>query len=159
MILPLVVIIASAAVVGTGIYLTLRGFKASEARAAGLDVSGHDASAGKHTTAVRIPHDSATTELLKRFFDGKACAVCKKPIPPVHRTGLKPGLLNRDTHETRAWDHIPNENLSSALETELPVCSECVVAESFRHRHPDLVVDRDRPQHDAQPADHIAARP
>lgn len=159
MILPLLVIIASAAVVGTGIYLTLRGFKASEARAAGLDVSGHHASAGNHTTVAKVPHDSATTERLKRFFDGKTCAVCKKPIPPVHRTGLKPGLLNPESHETRAWDHIPNENLSSALETDLPLCSECVVAESFRHRHPDLVVDRDRPQHDAQPPDRIAARP
>jgi hypothetical protein len=81
---------------------------------------------------------------LKRFFDGKECAICKRPIPPVHRTGLKPGLFNPATRETHSWDDIPNVNLPTALETQLPLCSACQVAESFRQRFSDLVVDRDR---------------
>ena len=91
----------------------------------------------------RAGHDHATNELLKHFFDGKECAICKRPIPPVHGMGLKPGLLNPATHETHSWLEIPNVNLSTALETHLPLCSECEVAESFRQRFPDLVVDRD----------------
>jgi len=155
MILPLVVILASAAAVGAGIYLTLRGFKASAARAARVDKDGHDPAAAGHAAISR--HDAATTELLRRFFDGKACAICKRPIPPVQRTGLKPGLLNPATHETHSWDQIPNENVSAALETQLPLCSACQLAESFRQRHPDLVVDRDRLRPDAHPPDRLAA--
>ena len=94
-------------------------------------------------------HDRATTRLLKRFFDRKDCAVCKKPIPPVRRMGLKPGLLNPATHEAHSWDEIPNVSLPTELENQLPLCFECEVAESFRQRFPDLVVDRDRSLQDA----------
>ena len=147
MILPLVVIIATAAVVSAGIYLTLRGFKASEARANGAAPDGHhEPSAGApHVTR----HDHATYELLKRFFDGKACAICRRAIPPVHRTGLKPGLMNPDTHDMQPWDEIPNGHTASAFQNRLPVCPSCVVAESFRHRFADRVVDRDRALSDA----------
>ena len=114
------VVFVTAAVVGAGIAFTVWRFKA------------------------RRTHDRATTELLERFFDGKECAICKRPIPPVHRMELKPGLLNPATHETHSWDEIPVANLSTVLETQLPVCPECEVAESFRQRYPGLAVDRDR---------------
>lgn len=127
------VIIATAAAVCAGIAFTVWRFKASTA------------------------HDHATTKLLKRFFDGKACAICKRPIPPVHRTGMRPGLFNPATHEAHSWDEIPNANLAAVLEAELPVCSACQVAESFRQRFPDLVVDRERTGHEA-PAPHDVVR-
>ena len=152
MILPLVVLVVSAAVIGAGCYLTVRAFRASTARA-------HN---GGHAAAVHAPgaisHNQTATELLKRFFDGKSCAICKRAIAPVQRTGPKPGLLNPGTHETQSWDHIPNENLSSTLETHLPLCSACVLAESFRQHHPDLVVDRDRSHHGAHATDRVVAR-
>lgn len=118
---PLVAILAIAAAVCAGIAVTIRAFRAKRG------------------------HDQATTELLKRFFDGKECAICGQPIPPVHRMGMKPGLLNPATHETHLWDEIPNVNLSTALEIQLPVCSACGVAESFRQRFPDRIVDGDDP--------------
>lgn len=90
----------------------------------------------------RPAHDHATTKLLKQFFDGKACAICQQPIAAVHNTGMKPGLLNPATHEAHWWDEIPKLDLSSALDTQLPICSSCLVAESFRQRFPDRVVDR-----------------
>jgi hypothetical protein len=141
---PLVVIIAiaTAAALSVGLALTLRGFKASEARANGAENNTHQPPESAHAVAAR--HDHATIELLKRFFDGKKCAICKRPIPPVHRTALKPGLLNPQTHETHSWNEIPHVNLSTMLETELPLCASCQVAESFRKRFPDHVVERDR---------------
>jgi len=156
MILPLVVLVVSAAAIGTGIYVTVRGFRASAARAAGATGGGHAPLGDAHAA---ITHDPTATELLKHFFEGRSCAICKRAIPPVQRTGPKPGLLNPETHETQAWDHIPNENLSSALGTRLPLCSACVLAESFRQHHPDLVVDRDHAQHGAHAADRAVARP
>jgi hypothetical protein len=140
---PLVVIIvvATAGLVGAGLAFTFRGFKASDARATRPENSGQRPSDAAHPVS---RHNPATDDLLKRFFDGKNCAVCKRPIPPVQRSGLKPGLLNPVTHQTHAWDQIPNENLAVMLEQELPVCNACQLAESFRQRFPDRVVDRDR---------------
>ena len=152
--LSLVVIIATTAAVCAGVVFTLRAFKAS-ARDASAESDGRQPAEAARTVA--SPHDAATTELLKRFFEGKECAICKRPIPPVHRTGLKPGLLNPATHETRSWDQIPKENLSKTLETQLPVCSSCEVAETFRQHHAALVVDRGRSSPDAQSPDRIAS--
>jgi len=145
MILPLVVIIiASAAAVSAGIYLTVRGFKASAARAVAAD--GNSNRPADTTDAPVSRHDQATIELLKAFFDGKECALCKRAIPPVQRTGLKPGLLDPTTHQTYSWDRIPHDDLPAILASHSPLCPACQVAESFRQRHPDLVVDRD-PSH------------
>ena len=153
MILPLVVLVVSAAAISAGIYLTVRGFKASAARAAGVN-TGQPAGNGH----AAVTHDQMATEQLKRFFDGKTCAICKRAIAPVLRTGPKPGLLNPETHQTQSWDHIPNENLSSALETHVPLCSACVLAETFRQHHPDLVVDRKHARHNGHAPDRVAAR-
>ena len=155
MILPLVVIIASAAAVAAGIYLTVRGFRASEARAAASSGDSPDAAPTPQAAVPR--HDLATIEQLKHFFEGKECAVCKRVIPPV-RTGPKPGLLNPTTHETFSWNHIPHENLNALLETHVPLCPTCQVAESFRQHHPDLVVDRDRVHPTTGSADQMPAR-
>jgi hypothetical protein len=145
MILPLVVLTVTAAAVAAGIYLTLRGFKASEARANSANSAGTNGQdTGATPRAAFTRHDSATIESLKRFFDGKACAICTRPIPPVQRTGPKPGLLDPATHETRSWDEIPDGNTSAVLETNLPICASCQVAESFRQRFPAHVVERER---------------
>ena len=153
--LPLLVIIVigTAAAVSAGIVFTIRGFKASDARATGTETDTHHPAEGSHAQISR--HDHAAIELLKRFFDGKSCAICKRPIPPVHRTGLKPGLFNPATHETHSWNEIPDVNLSTALQTQLPVCSSCQVAESFRQRFPDRVVDRDRSVQEAHRVDRL----
>lgn len=121
------VIIATAAAVGVGVVFTLWKFKS------------------------RPTHDHATAELLRHFFEGKACAICGHAIPAVHLhgPGMKPGLLNPETHKVHSWNDIPDEHLPKALETHKPVCASCDVAESFRQGFPDLVVDRDQ---SAQPA-------
>ena len=134
------VIIATIAVLCAGLVFSVRRLKANAALAAADGDGGDQRADAGHSAILRRDH--ATTELLKRFFDGKECAICKRPIPTVQRTGLKPGLLNPRTHEAYSWDEIPNAEVSSALETSLPLCPECRVAESFRHRFPDRVVDR-----------------
>ena len=142
-----VVALATAAVVSAGLVFTVRGFRAA-ARASDPQRNGHDPAPSGHAIS---RHDPATTEQLKRFFDGKDCAICRKAIAPVQRTGLKPGLLNPTTHETHAWEQIPSGNLTSLLDGELPLCPSCVVAESFRQRFPDRVVERERSLQGAHP--------
>src|SRR5262249_10551274 len=133
-----IILVGTAAVLSAGLYFTFRGFRASEARAAGAEKNGQSNVEPTQTVISRL--DQATTELLYRFFEGKECAVCKRPIPPVPRTGLKPGLLDPATHETHSWNEIPQLDLPAALETQLPLCPDCQVAESFRQRFPEHVV-------------------
>lgn len=133
-VLLVVVLLATAAVVGIGIFFTLRAFRAENRPPVQV----------KPTHAKSNPHDAATTAQLKHFFEGKQCAACIRPIPPMHAGDLRPGLLNANTHEAIAWDDIPAANLSTTLESHVAICSNCLMIETFRRQHPELVVDRHR---------------
>jgi len=146
--LQVLVVIASAVAIGAGVVVTYRGFKASD-RAAGADPAARKSTPPRSSAPTRDP---ATIERLRRFFDGKECAVCKRPIPAVQRTGMKPGILDPATHETYSWDEIPADTVASMLESGLPLCASCRVEESFRNRFPDRVVDREGHAHDRLPA-------
>jgi hypothetical protein len=123
------VIIATAAAVCVGVAFTVWKFKADPR------------------------HDHAATELLRRFFDGKACAICTRPIAPVHvhGPGMKPGLLNPETRQVVSWKDIPDVDLAAALETHKPICASCEVTESFRQRFPDRFVDSSQSSVPPQP--------
>lgn len=120
------ILVASAAVLGAALAFTVWRFKE------------------KHG------HNHATNHLMKRFFDGKECAVCKRPIPPVRLSGLRPGLLDRTTNKTYSWDDIPDADVPGALERLVPICSDCEVAEEFRQRFPGRAVDHERALAEAQ---------
>ncbi len=132
--LLVVVLLATAVLLGAGLFFTFRGFRA--ANRPPVDV--------KPRQMKSNPHDAATTAQLKHFFEGTECAACSRPIPPVHAFELRPGLLHAKTHEAIAWDDIPAANLSTRLESHVPICSNCLITETFRRQHPELVVDRHR---------------
>jgi hypothetical protein len=136
--LQVLVVIATTVAVSAGVVFTFRGFKAS-ARPAGAAKGGD----GDIARAANSPHDPATMERLKRFFDGRECAICRRPIPPVQRTGMKPGMLDPATHQAYSWDEVPQARVAEGLDSLLPLCASCRVAESFRSRFPDRVVDRE----------------
>jgi hypothetical protein len=134
-VLLVIVLLATVAVVWAGCFFTLRTFRAADSPP--VDV--------KPRHAKRNPHDAATTGRLKHFFEGKQCAACSRPIPPVHVGDQRPGLLNAETREEIAWDDIPAADLSTTLESHVPICSHCLIVETFRRQHAELVVDRHRP--------------
>jgi hypothetical protein len=133
-VLLVVVLVGTPALVGAGLYFTLRGFRAANRPPVEVEP----------VHAKSNPHDAATTAQLKHFFEGKQCATCSRPIPPVHAGEPRPGLLNANTHATIAWDDIPAASLSATLESHVPICSNCVLIEAFSRQHPELVVDRHR---------------
>jgi hypothetical protein len=128
MMLLVFVLLATGAVLGAGVFVTLRRFRASD----------------HPPVEVKPRHDAATTAQLKQFFQGKQCAGCSRPIPPVHAWEQRPGLRNANTHEAIAWEDIPAADLSTTLESHVPLCSNCVIVETFNRQYPDLVVDRHR---------------
>jgi hypothetical protein len=89
---------------------------------------------------IRRP-SAETMAMLRRWYDGKRCALCAQPIAPMHGDS-RPGLLDRTTRRATAWDEVAEADLPRALEQHDPICASCVTAESFRAQYPDLVVDR-----------------
>lgn len=133
-VLLVLVLLATAAIVAAGIVFTVRAFRA-------VDRPPVDEKPRPRHARIN-PHDAATTAQLKRYFEGKACAACNRPIPPVHAP--RPGLLNSTTHEAIAWDDIPVGNLSATLDSHMPICPNCLITETFRRQYPELIVDRHR---------------
>lgn len=90
------------------------------------------------------PRQTLVFEILKQWYAGKTCAICRREIPPLSAVGPKPGLLNLTApgNETMTWEEIPAESLPALFDTHAPICSHCQVAESFRQQFPDLVVER-----------------
>jgi hypothetical protein len=91
--------------------------------------------------------DKEALTTLKQWYVGRECAVCKREIGPVHGSEPRPGLLNvaATTPEIMTWDDIPPGHLKTMLDSHLPVCASCALAESFRRRFPDRVTDRPDP--------------
>jgi hypothetical protein len=89
------------------------------------------------------PEETLATQMLKQWYVGKTCAVCHRPIPPVTGSEPRPGLLSLTSdHEILGWGDVRAEQLPAVLESYLPVCADCHVAEQFRRQFPGLVTDR-----------------
>jgi hypothetical protein len=88
------------------------------------------------------PHDTLATAILAHWFEGKRCAICQRDIAPIHSAQPKPGLMHAVTADIVAWEDVPAARLTGMLETHLPLCANCQVAETFRRRFPELVTDR-----------------
>lgn len=79
--------------------------------------------------------------LLERWYEGKACALCKSALTPIHWHDHKPAFVD-ENGMTIEWRDLPPETIPYVLQTHRPVCWNCHIAESFRRLYPDLVVDR-----------------
>jgi hypothetical protein len=87
------------------------------------------------------PEECLVKTYVTRWYAGKKCVYCGRPIREIDWLGHKPGLLAPD-QRTVSWASIPPEKLSEVFATHTPVCWDCHVTESFRHDHPERIVDR-----------------
>jgi len=87
------------------------------------------------------PEDCLVRTLLTRWYSGKTCAICRKPLGEIQWIEHKPALLSPD-HITVEWREVAPEHVPEVLQSYLPVCWNCHVAATFRRKFPDLVVDR-----------------
>ncbi|HXJ15987.1 MAG TPA: hypothetical protein VNM68_02185 [Candidatus Polarisedimenticolia bacterium] len=76
-----------------------------------------------------------------RWYEGKECVYCHKPIEPLSHLDQRPALVDAE-RKTVEWDDLPPEKLPEALAGCLPVCWNCHVAETLIREHPDLVTFR-----------------
>lgn len=87
--------------------------------------------------------ESTTGHIVAQWYAGKMCVYCAKPITP-RSVGHHAALLGPQG-TTREWSEVPADRLLDSLRTDLPVCWDCHVAETFRREHPARVTDRPWP--------------
>lgn len=79
--------------------------------------------------------------VLEKWYRDKKCAFCQRPFQEIELIDHKPALLNPEG-VTVEWKTIPISGANEAMETYLPVCWNCHIAQTFSREHPDLVVER-----------------
>jgi hypothetical protein len=80
--------------------------------------------------------------IVSKWYEGKKCVYCHKPISPLHHLDHTPALLGPNC-ETTEWNQIRPEQLPEVFATHQPVCWNCHIAQNFRRVHPELVVNRE----------------
>jgi hypothetical protein len=88
----------------------------------------------------RAPADCLVRNVVTKWYAGKDCAVCHKPLGEIDWHERKPGLIDT-AGRARPWPDVAPEQLPEAMATEQPICFDCYVAATFRREHPELVVD------------------
>ncbi len=88
------------------------------------------------------PEDCLVRNILTRWYAGKTCVYCDKPLGAIRWAEHKPALLGPEGKSVE-WFEVKPEDVPATLETHRPVCWRCHIAETFRQAHPELVVDRD----------------
>jgi len=89
------------------------------------------------------PEDCLIRNILAKWFHGKDCAVCGRPVGEMHEPGSQPALLGADK-VTIEWKQVPADQLLDTLAAAEPVCFACHMASTLVRSHPELAVDRSR---------------
>jgi hypothetical protein len=87
------------------------------------------------------PEDCLVRTILTKWYKGKKCAFCGKAFGEINWLDNKPALMSAGK-PSREWSEISPLEIPNALVTDMPVCFDCHIAETFRRRYPELVVDR-----------------
>jgi len=87
------------------------------------------------------PENCLVWNIVSKWYEGKECVFCHKPIGALHHLDHAPALLGPE-HDTVEWKQLRPEQLPEVFRTHRPVCWNCHIAQNFRHVHPELVVDR-----------------
>jgi len=87
------------------------------------------------------PENCLVWNIVAKWYEGKECVFCHKPIAPISHLDHAPALIGPD-FQTREWKGILPEQLPQIFSTHQPVCWNCHVTETFRRLHPELVTDR-----------------
>ncbi len=79
---------------------------------------------------------------LENFYAGKSCVYCGEEIHAKEWLEHKPSMLVDE--RILNWPDIPAEQIPATLDKAKPVCFSCSITETFRSKHPELVIERNR---------------
>jgi hypothetical protein len=89
----------------------------------------------------RGPGECLVRTLVERWYEGKACSSCGKPIRDIAWADQRPGLRAPDGL-LLAWPDVAPETLPERFRTHAPVCWDCLVVGKVALEHPDEVTVR-----------------
>ena len=92
------------------------------------------------------PDNCLIWNIVSNWYEGQRCVYCKKRFAPMKHLDHPPALLGPDD-KTVEWNQFQPERLPEILSIYKPVCWNCHIAETFRHVHPELLVERNRDVH------------
>lgn len=87
------------------------------------------------------PDECLVSGVLMQWYRGKRCVYCGQPFAELQWIDHQPALKS-PSGQLVEWKDVLLEDVRNVLETHLPVCWSCHIAQSFRREHPDLVVFR-----------------
>lgn len=87
------------------------------------------------------PPECLVNGMLTKWYEKKQCYFCHITFEHVGLTDHQPALRS-PAGELLNWSDVPLEEITSILNTHLPVCWNCYIAQSFAREHSDLVVYR-----------------
>ena len=88
------------------------------------------------------PANCLVWNMVSKWYEGKNCVFCRKPIGHLHHLDHAPALQAPD-HKTIEWKRVRPEDLPEVFATHQPVCWNCHITEPFRRLHPELLVERE----------------
>jgi hypothetical protein len=77
---------------------------------------------------------------VSRWYEDKTCAICGKALGTVDWAAHKPALRAPDG-ATLEWRDVRPETMHQVMATHAAICWDCHVAQTFRRKRPDLVLD------------------
>ena len=86
------------------------------------------------------PEDCLVRARLTAWYRGASCELCGRNIGEISWSEHKPALMSPD-RGTMEWQDVRAESLPALLQTYHRICWSCHVAESFRARFPERVID------------------
>jgi hypothetical protein len=89
------------------------------------------------------PDGCLVRERLESWYTGARCCLCGNWFEQIQWFDRKPGLRSPDGRAL-SWEDVKAAELPGTLATHRPLCFNCLVAETFRQRFPDRVLDDPR---------------
>jgi hypothetical protein len=85
--------------------------------------------------------DCLVRSVLAKWYRDKSCVYCGKHFDEISWLDHKPAVQSPDGI-LMEWNKVELESLTTVLDSYLPVCWDCYIAQSFLKEHPELVVYR-----------------
>jgi len=89
------------------------------------------------------PEDCLVRNILVKWYEGKNCVSCGRPIGKISEGGAKPAVFRADRVSVE-WSEIPAEQLQETLSAAQPICFACHLAAKMVREHRELVTDRSK---------------
>jgi hypothetical protein len=90
------------------------------------------------------PEGCLVRTIADQWYSGRSCVSCGRPIGPVQWGPSQPALMSVDKRSVE-WKEVPADHLFETLEVSAPLCFACHLANTLVREHPELAIERSRP--------------